>query len=256
MGDPGGRMRNIKLIVQYDGTGLAGFQAQPAQRTIQGELERHLGKICGHAIRVIGAGRTDAGVHALGQVVNFQTHGTVPTDRIPVALNSLLSRQIAVTAAEEVASSFHAQYDARGKAYRYSMLNRPCRSPFLDRFAWHVPKPLDMAGMQAGAEYLVGRHDFTSFCAAKAEAADRRRELLAADWAKSGDVLGLTLVANGFLHNMARIIVGTLVEVGLGRRSAEAVRTALKARERAAAGRTAPPYGLCLLRVIYDEVSA
>ena len=160
-------MRNIKLIVQYDGTDFAGFQFQPQQRTIQGELQRHLGKICGHRVRVIGAGRTDAGVHALGQVVNFNTTGTVPTDRIPVALNSLLPRQIAVVSAEPAAADFHARYDARAKLYRYSILNRPCPSPFLHRFAWHVPATLQVAPMRAGAEQLLGRHDFTAFCAAK-----------------------------------------------------------------------------------------
>jgi tRNA pseudouridine38-40 synthase len=246
-------MRNIKLTVQYDGTGLAGFQRQPQQRTIQGELEKHLGKICGHAVRVIGAGRTDAGVHALGQTANFKTHGIIPTDRIPIACNSLLPRQVAVTDAERVAQDFHARYDACGKVYRYSILNRPSPSPFLARFAWHIPKPLDTGALCAATEPLLGRHDFTSFCAAQAEVQDRRRELRAAEWARRGDVLTLTLEADGFLHHMARIIVGTLVEVGLGRLNAEAVGEALAARDRAAAGRTAPPHGLCLVRVIYHS---
>jgi len=249
-------MRNIKLIVQYDGTGFAGFQYQPQQRTIQGELEKHLGKICGHAVRVIGAGRTDAGVHALGQVVNFETHGTVPTNRIPVAANSLLPRQIAASSAEDVEADFHARYSARGKRYRYSILNRASPSPFLARFAWHMPRALDLAALRAGAERLLGRHDFTSFSAAKAEVEDRRRELRAAQWEQRGDVLTLTLEADGFLHNMARIIAGTLVEVGLGRLAPEAVSEALEARDRATAGRTAPPQGLCLLCVIYHEAAA
>jgi len=249
-------MRNIKLVVQYDGTGLAGFQYQPRQRTIQGELEKHLGKICGHQVRVIGAGRTDAGVHALGQVVNFSTHGTVPTDRVAIASNSSLPRQIAVIAADEVDANFHAQYDAHGKVYRYSILSRPSPSPFLARFAWHIPKALDLTALRTGAKQLVGRHDFTSFCAAKAEVEDRRRELRAAVWEKSRDVLTLTLEGDGFLHNMVRIIVGTLVEVGLGRMAPKAVGEALEARDRRAAGRTAPPHGLCLLRVDYEAPAA
>ncbi|MFQ5810149.1 MAG: tRNA pseudouridine synthase A, partial [Armatimonadota bacterium] len=155
-----------------------------------------------------------------------------------------------------VGADFHARYDARGKVYRYSVLNRPSPSPFLARFAWHIIKPLDMEAMQAGAGPMLGRHAFTSFSAARAEVADRRRELRSAEWARRGGVLTLTLEADGFLHHMVRIIVGTLVEVGLCRRAPEAVREALEARDRATAGRTAPPQGLCLLRVIYDQPAA
>lgn len=245
-------MRNIKLVVQYDGTAYAGFQVQPQARTIQGELEKQCSAICGQPVRIIGAGRTDAGVHALGQVVNVRTEGTVPTESIPAALNSLLPDDIVVTAAEEVPEAFHAQRDAVGKVYRYTILNRDTPSAFLRDVAWHVPEPLDVDAMSRAGEGLVGEHDFSSFAASGGEAKSSVREVRRLDCRREGDLVRCDLEASGFLYKMARNIVGTLVQVGRGRLRAEQVGEILAARDRSAAPATAPPQGLCLLRVMFE----
>ncbi len=246
-----GSSRNLKLTVQYDGTAYAGLQIQPNARTIQGELENSCRTVFGPDVCLTAAGRTDAGVHALGQVVGVRTQARVPTERVPAALNSVLPPDIAVVSAAEMPDDFHARYSATGKVYRYTILNRAAPSPFLRDVAWHVPEPLDVAAMRSAGEALVGRHDFTSFCTAQSEATSRERVLRALRAERQGDLVLVILEASGFLWKMARSIVGTLVEVGAGRLEAEQVRGILAARERSAAGPTAPPQGLCLLRVIY-----
>jgi len=245
-------MRNIKLIVQYDGTAYAGFQVQPQARTVQGELEKHCAAICGHPVRIVGSGRTDAGTHAQGQVVNFRTEGTVPTDRIPAALNSLLPPDIVVRAAEEAPEGFDARRAARGKVYRYTILNRQMPSAFLRNLAWHVRRPLNLEAMIEAGACLLGEQEFSSFAAAGGEVGSKVRVLRRLDWTRSQDLLLCTLEASGFLYKMARALVGTLVEVGLGRLSPGRVAEILAARDRSAAGPTAPAHGLCLLRVIYE----
>jgi len=243
--------RNVRLVVQYDGTDYAGFQIQPDRPTIQGELERALARVTGEAPRVTGAGRTDAGVHAVGQVANFRTECTVPTDKFPIALNSVLPQTISVVGADEVPEDFNARRDARGKVYRYRILNREFRSPVLARYVWHVPHWLSTAWMRRAARDLIGEHDFSSFCAAGSEVRSWVRQLSRCEVVRHDETIDITLEADGFLYMMARNIVGTLAQVGLGRLGAEELPDILAARDRARAGPTAPPQGLALICVRY-----
>ncbi|MCX7599990.1 MAG: tRNA pseudouridine(38-40) synthase TruA [Armatimonadetes bacterium] len=243
--------RHIRLDVQYDGTNYAGFCIQPGVPTIQGEMETALGKLLGEPVHLVAASRTDAGVHALGQVVAFFTERRVPVGRFPQALNDLLPRDIAVVAAAEVPEDFHPRFDAIGKLYTYRILNRPVRSPIICRYAWHVSEPLDLRAMRRAAEALVGEKDFAAFCAAGGAARTTVRNLYRLDLDTNADVIELRLGADGFLYMMARIIVGTLVEVGLGRRHPAEMDEILASRDRRRAGKTAPPEGLCLVRVDY-----
>ena len=244
-------MRNVKVVVEYDGTDYFGFQRQPGRRTIQGELEWALGRITKEPVKVVGAGRTDAGVHALRQVISFTTGGTIPTEKIPVALNSLLPRDIVARDAAEVPPSFNARYSAKSRAYNYIVLNDKLPSALFGRFSWYVPDELDLRAMRRAAAHLVGTHDFTSFSAADTEESGRIRELTELSIRRSGEFVVFELRANAFLHSMARIIVGTLVEVGQGRRRADEVGQILDAKDRRLAGRTAPPQGLVLVDVVY-----
>jgi len=244
-------MRTLKLVVQYDGTDYAGFQIQPDRPTVQGVLERTAAEILGHPVRVTGAGRTDAGVHALGQVVTLNTDTPLPLEKTVEVFNSRLPADVAVVSAAEVDAGFHPRFDARSKRYSYRILNREVRSPFICRYAWHVRRALDAEAMAAGTGTLEGEHDFASFCAGGSEVDSTVRALYRLDVARDGDVLEVWAEANGFLYRMVRIIVGTLVAVGLGRLSVEAVAQILAARDRTAAAPTAPPQGLCLARVVY-----
>lgn len=243
--------RHIRLDVQYDGTDYAGFCIQPGVPTIQGELEAALAGLLGEPIHLTAASRTDAGVHALGQVVAFFTEGLVPVERLVQALNDRLPPDIAVTAATEVPEDFHPRFDAIGKLYTYRILNRPVRSPIICRYAWHVAEPLNLAAMRDAAAALVGEKDFAAFCAAGGTARTTVRNLYRLDIDTSADLIEVRLAANGFLYMMARIIVGTLVEVGLGRRRPGDLEGILAGRDRRRAGKTAPPQGLCLVRVDY-----
>jgi tRNA pseudouridine38-40 synthase len=199
----------------------------------------------------MGAGRTDAGVHALGQVISFKTGGTIPTEKIPVALNSLLPRDIVARDACEMPADFHARYSARSRVYKYVILNDALPSALFGRFSWYVPETLNLAVMRRAAKHLVGVHDFTSFSAADMDTLGRVRELRKLSIRRSGEFVIIELEANAFLHSMARIIVGTLVEVGEGRREPVEVRKILEAEDRRLAGKTAPPQGLVLMEVTY-----
>ena len=243
--------RNVRLLVQYDGTDYSGFQIQPDRPTIQGELERAIEQVTKERARVTGSGRTDAGVHALGQVVNFPTAGTIPTEKFPVALNSVLPQAISVIAADEAPEGFHARRDAKGKVYRYRILNRERRSPLMARYTWHVPRWLSTQWMRRGARDLVGEHDFSSFCAAGSEVRGRVRQLRRCEVVRHGEMVETTLEADGFLYMMVRNIVGSLVQVGQGLRGAEEMPGILAAQDRGAAGPTAPPQGLTLICVQY-----
>ncbi len=238
------------MTVEYDGTEYMGFQRHPGRRTIQGELEWALSRITKESIHIAGAGRTDAGVHAVGQVVSFRTTGTIPVERIPVALNSLLSRDIVAREAVEMPQDFHARHSARSRSYRYVILNRENPSALGGRFHWYVPHATDIDLMRRGAEYLFGKHDFTSFSAVM-DTPSRVRELTELSISRAGDEIVFGIRANAFLHSMARIVVGTLVEVGQGRRTPDDVQFILEAKDRRLAGRTAPPQGLVLVEVTY-----
>ncbi|NMB45314.1 MAG: tRNA pseudouridine(38-40) synthase TruA [Firmicutes bacterium] len=248
-----GQKRNIRLVVEYDGTSYHGFQVQDdtSLPTIQGELEAAIAMICDERIRIIGSGRTDAGAHALGQVVNFHTHASVPTERFAAALNSVLPRDIRVKQSESVPLSFHARFDAIAKTYVYIVDNRPHCSVFLRNYVYHVPQPLDIAAMEWAAGLLVGTQDYASFQTSGSSARTSVRTIDQLQVETEGAVLRFTLRANGFLYNMVRNIVGTLLEVGKGRLLPEEVGTIIAARDRSQAGPTAPACGLYLVEVEY-----
>lgn len=244
-------MRHVRLDLQYDGTAYAGFQVQPDSPTVQGTLDQALSRLLGESIRTLGASRTDAGVHALGQVVSFTTENVIPVERIVPALNAQLPPDVVVLAATEVPADFHPRYQARRKAYRYRILNRALPSPFVGRTAWHLPLALDVDLMQQAAEVLVGEHDFAAFCAAGGAAQTTVRTLYEVTVARDDEIIEINLLGNGFLYMMVRIIVGTLVEVGQGKRPPERVAAILASRDRALAGITAPAQGLTLVRIWY-----
>ncbi len=244
-------MRRVLLVVQYDGTDYHGFQQQPGLRTVQQELALALNRVLGEEVAVTGAGRTDAGVHALGQTVAFDTNNPIPIENLTRALNDALPEDIGIVSAENADAEFHPCYDAKGKLYSYRILNRELPSPFINRYAWHVPEPLDVPMMSAAAEKLVGEHDFASFCASGGSTESTVRTLRRLDVQREGELVEMRLEADGFLYMMVRIIAGTLVEVGRGELSPEEVGRIVDARDRRRAGPTAPPQGLSLVRVIY-----
>ncbi len=249
-------MRHIKLVIGYDGTDFHGFQRQKGLRTVQEELERTLTILLGHPVQLKAAGRTDAGVHAEGQVVSFWTNCPIPTERLPIALNGLLPPDIVAKRATEVPPDFHPRFDATSRVYRYLIDNRPIPSILLRRYAWHIPEPLDIAAMREAASCLIGVHDFASFHASGSELGSTVREMKRIAITRRDGVTAITMEANAFLYHMARIIVGTLVEIGKGKRPPEEVCAILNARDRSVAGKTAPAHGLCLLQVKYGRRNA
>ncbi|HME80669.1 MAG TPA: tRNA pseudouridine(38-40) synthase TruA [Candidatus Eremiobacteraceae bacterium] len=247
-------MRTIALIVEYDGTLFHGFQRQTSQRTVAGELERALTTLCGHPVQIVGAGRTDAGVHATGQVVSFETSYEGPVERMPLALTGMLRGEgIAVLRAVERAPGFSARYDARARTYEYLILNRLSPSPLRERRALFVRAALDLGVMNAACTPLLGEHDFSSFCAELPERGRPVRVVERLVLERRDDLIELTIVADSFLHQMVRIIVGTLIDIGRGRREHAAMAAILAARDRVAAGPTAPPHGLYLTHVRYGD---
>jgi tRNA pseudouridine38-40 synthase len=242
---------NIKVVLEYDGAGFAGWQQQAHGRTVEAELKKALRSITGQDLKVYAAGRTDAGAHAEGQVVSFQTDGRISPRRLVAALNATLPPDVAILSAEEVPDTFHARYSARWRRYRYRYLDRPSR-PALERGrCWHVRGPLDAEAMAKAAKALVGKHDWTSYCSASEPPDAKVREMCSARVLRHGDVVELELVAEGFLRGLARSIAGALAEVGRGRRPPEWVGEVLEARDRRKAARTAPAGGLTLVEVIY-----
>ncbi|MEI6500183.1 MAG: tRNA pseudouridine(38-40) synthase TruA, partial [Armatimonadota bacterium] len=248
---PTDMMRNVCLVVQYDGTQYAGFQAQPDRPTVQCELERALSSLLQQPTRVQGASRTDAGVHAFGQVVTFKTENVIPVERLRGALNGLLPDDIVCVRASEVPADFRPHYTARRKQYSYRILNRELPSPFLARYAWHLRRPLDVEAMSEAGQHLVGAHDFAAFCAAHGSAKTSVREVYALDMLRDAEIVEMRIEGNGFLYMMVRIIMGTLTEVGLGKLAPSRVGEILFSRDRNQAGPTAPPQGLSLVRIDY-----
>ncbi len=245
-------MRNILVVLEYDGTDFYGFQRQPKGPTVQQAVEEAVKRLTGTPTRVTGAGRTDAGVHAYAQVVNFGSEARIPIERWAPALNSVLPQAIAASEAVEVPQEFHARKCAGSKTYLYRVLNRLPRSPLEGRYAHHCPGSLDLKAMQEAMSTLLGRHDFSAF--ARREAGDRRsplRTVLRAECWREGQIVNLLLQADGFLQKMARCIVGTVLEVGGGARSLEEMAELLRTRERARVGASAPPQGLFLAQVEY-----
>ncbi len=246
-------MRQIRLTLEYDGASFGGWQRQDNAPSVQGQLELALATMLQHPTPVVGASRTDAGVHARAQIATFRTERAIPLYGIRRGLNSLLPRAISITDATEVPDDFHPRYSSTGKHYRYLVLARPDRSPRLAGRAWYRPMPIDVDAMRAGAAALVGLHDFASFRAAGCGARTtlRRIDEMTIAEAEPG-VLAFDVLGNGFLRHMIRIVVGTLIDVGEGRVPAAQVAEILAACRREAAGQTAPPHGLELLRVLYD----
>jgi len=242
---------NIKVVLEYDGSGFAGWQQQAHGRTVEAELKRALRSITGKDVVVYAAGRTDAGAHAEGQVVNFHTDGRIQPRRMLAALNARLPEDVAALTAEEAPDEFHARYSARWRRYRYRYLDRLSR-PALERGrCWHVRGPLDVDAMARAARALTGKHDWTTYCSASEPPDARTREMRSAQVVRRGDVVELELVAEGFLRGLARSIAGALAEVGRGKRPPEWVGKILQARDRRQAPRTAPAGGLTLMEVIY-----
>ena len=242
---------NIKLTVEYDGTNYCGWQVQLNGESIQSVLERALSVFLGKPTRITGSGRTDAGVHALGQVANFYSDKEYDPHRIRRALNALTPDDIAIKKVEIVPESFDARRDGRSRVYEYRILNRPTASPFYLNRAWHLHEPLDVTAMGVATAWLVGRHDFSSFRAAGCEAAHPVREVYCANLDQRDELLVYTIEATAFLRHMVRNIVGTLVEVGRGLRTPQSFSDLLEARDRTKAGPTAPPHGLFLMEVKY-----
>lgn len=251
-GDSDRITRHFKLIVEYEGTRFAGFQWQKDQRTVQGELERTIAQVMQEPIRILAAGRTDAGVHAVGQVVKFHTCNRIPVDRVPYALNAELPPDLRIRRAEKTTAVFHPRYDARSRFYRYLIDNRQFRSALMRRISHHVPKRLDVKAMQRAAEPLMGTHDFVAFEATGSnESGSTIREVKNLRVRREGGWVVIVIEANAFLYRMVRNIVGTLIPVGLGQTMPESVENVLRSRNRKLAGPTAPPQGLCLVRVRY-----
>lgn len=244
-------MRNIKLTLSYDGTEFSGWQRQPDRRTVQQVLEEAIAGITGDRPNANASGRTDAGVHAIGQVVNFLTPSRHAPDVFIKALNATMPRDVRVLAAEEVPQSFHATLDARSKRYRYEIDNRSVADPFRTRYAWHVFPRLDAEKMHRAAQSLRGRHDFHSFETHWPNRTSSVRTIMDIGVTRMDDSVQVEVEADGFLYNMVRAITGTLVLVGTGRRPDSFPEQALLAEDRAEAGPTAPPQGLFLLRVHY-----
>lgn len=245
-------MPTIKLVLEYDGTRYAGWQRQPDQPTIQGAIEQTIQQVSGATAAVIGAGRTDAGVHAHGQVASFRAERDWSTADWMRALNAVLPDDIAVQSAALMPDAFHARHDAKGKLYRYRILNRSAK-PTIDRaFLWHVYKPLNDAAMQQAASLLVGRHNFSSFEGSLTDNQDPICHLQRLSIARRGDQIEIDAYADRFLKHMVRAIVGTLVEVGRGKRTPDKLSAILNRHDRTAAGQTAPPHGLSLMQVEYD----
>jgi len=247
-------MPRFKLTLEYDGTPFVGWQRQAEGLSVQGVLEEAVFAFTGERPGVRGAGRTDAGVHATGQVAHLDLSRDWPADRIRDALNAhLRPHPVAVLLAERVADDFDARFSAIGRRYRYLVLDRRA-PPALDRHrVWHVPRRLDAEAMHAAAQGLLGRHDFTTFRAAACQAKSPVRTLDVLDVRRDGDRIVVEAAARSFLHNQVRSLVGSLVQVGEGRWSAAELRAALDARDRARCGPVAPPDGLCLTGVVYPE---
>jgi tRNA pseudouridine38-40 synthase len=246
-------MRTFKLTLAYDGTSYSGWQSQPGQLTLQDMLERALADITSESIRVVASGRTDAGVHAFGQVVSFRSQTALEPAVLQRALNAELPHDMAVLSVVEVPAEFHAISSARRKRYRYQIEDGPIRDVFNRRYCWHVHGRLDVQAMHRAAQALVGRHDFSSFETSGSERESSVRTVyeLSATRPVGGESVVLEIEADGFLYNMVRVIVGTLVEVGQGKRPEAWPAEVLQACDRRAAGRTAPPEGLFLVRVDY-----
>ena len=246
-------MRNVRALIAYDGTGLYGWQRQEGFDSVQERLEEAVGELLGVDVCVHGAGRTDTGVHALGQVASFHVDTPIEDDRLRHALNHHLPRGVVIRRLETCPEDFHARFSARGKRYLYRVVTARFRPPIGRDYALWVRAPLDFAAMREGARALVGTHDFRAFASAGSPRSSYERTVARIRWIPRREVFGFVIEGNGFLYNMVRAIAGTLIDVGKGRRPAADVARILASRDRSQAGPTAPAQGLFLLRVLYPE---
>jgi tRNA pseudouridine38-40 synthase len=271
----GKHVRNLKLILSYDGAEFAGWQVQPGLATIQGTLASAIGRLTSENVLPQGSGRTDAGVHALAQVASFETASVIPVENWVVALNDILPHSIRVVQVSEAAADFHARKSARQKTYRYRIYRAAICPPFLARYVWHYPYPLDESAITDAAGIVIGEHDFTSFAAVDPERVERMtsngddgcrvrsqeaahavattniRRIFSSSWAREGDEFVYTVCGSGFLHHMVRNLVGTFVLVGKGSINTKDFERILQAQDRSTAGPTAPAGGLFLVSVEY-----
>lgn len=243
-------MRNLKITLQYNGKNYCGWQRQPNSPGIQGTVENAIYEITKEKVKVTASGRTDAGVHALGQVANFKTETNIPASRIPDALNAKLPKDISVISCEEVDMDFHARYNACGKTYRYLIYNRPYRSPLYKNLAYHVKYDLDWDKIRLEAKYLIGTHDFVGFMSSGSSVKDTVRTIYDIKIEEHEGITSIEISGNGFLYNMVRIIVGTLVDIGRGRIKHN-MEEIINSKSRSMCGHTAPAHGLFLKKVNY-----
>ena len=243
-------IRNIKLVIHYDGTNYHGWASQPETATVQGTIEEVIEKLTGQPVKVYGSSRTDAGVHALGQVANFRINSPVPTENFSNALNNLLPQDITIADVCEMPDDFDAISDTVEKRYDYLINTTPIR-PVLARNQWHRPGQLDIGKMHQAAQKFVGKKDFKSFASAADQRESSVRTITLCQVEQEGDVIKISVAADGFLYNMVRNIVGTLVEVGRGRWEPDMIDTILEAKDRNAGGPIAPASGLCLMEIFY-----
>lgn len=244
-------MRNIKLIIEYDGKGFNGWQKQPDKLNIQGEIEKAISEITGEQIELIASGRTDRGVHSLGQTANFKTNSSIPIEKFPIAINSKLKESIVIKNAEEVDERFHSRYSVKSKTYRYTINNSKYGSAIYRNMEFHFSQKLDVNKMKQACEYFEGEHDFKAFKASGTSSKSSVRTIYKADVFEEGDRIFIELTGNGFLYNMVRIIAGTLLEVGLGKILPKEIPNIIESKDRTQAGKTLPANGLCLMRVEY-----
>lgn len=245
-------MRNIKLTIEYDGKDFNGWQKQPNKLNIQGTIEQAIKAITGEDIELNASGRTDAGVHALGQVANFKTNSQIPIEKFAIAINSRLKRSIVIKKAEEVDERFHSRLNCKKKTYRYVINNSFEGSAIYRNLETHIPQKLDIDKMKQAIKYFEGEHDFKAFKASGTSSKSSVRTIYETNLYQENDRIFIELTGNGFLYNMVRIIAGTLVDVGLGKIKPEEIPQIIKEEKRENAGKTLPPNGLYLLKVMYE----
>ena len=244
-------MRNIKLTIEYDGKEFHGWQKQPNRLNIQGEIEKAIEHVTGEKVELIASGRTDAGVHALGQIANFKTNSEFPIEKLPIAINSQVRRAIRIQNAEEVDENFHSRFSCKKKTYRYVIDNSKYGSAIYRNISYHIPLKLNVENMKKAISYFIGEHDFKAFKSSGTSSKSSVRTIFNAQIITEGNYIIIELTGNGFLYNMVRIISGTLVEVGLDKIKPEEIPEIIESKDRSNAGKTLPPHGLMLVRVVY-----
>lgn len=245
-------MRNIKLTIEYDGKDFNGWQRQPDKLNIQGEIEKAIKEITGENIDLVASGRTDAGVHSLGQIANFKTSSKLPVEKIPIAINTKLKRSIRILRAEEVEEEFHSRYSCKKKTYRYIINNSKNGTAIYRNLQYNFSEKLDEAKMNEAIKFFIGEYDFKAFKASGTSSKSSVRTIYSGSVIRKDDLVIIQITGNGFLYNMVRIIAGTLVEVGVGKLKPIDIKKIIESKDRQNAGKTLPPQGLYLVNVSYE----